>query len=112
MDWSAVPCPLSNWPADAIEVTLHYFYSGCLPSDVLEETIETIHTLLKNNKKMKELHEICAQYLESTALKRSKKNMNMCHEWLWGKGFEYLAVPDCYNSGTFFTTFMACRVSV
>lgn len=72
MDWSVVPPPLSNWPADAIQVTLHYFYAGCLPSDVREETVEKIHTLLKNNKRMKRLHEICAQYLESTALKRSK----------------------------------------
>jgi hypothetical protein len=53
-------------------VALHYFYAGCLPSDVQEETVERIRTLLKNNKKMKKLHEICAQYLESTALKRSK----------------------------------------
>mgnify|MGYP002803813879 FL=1 len=78
IDWSTVPPPLSNWPSSAIAVTLHYFYSGCLPPDVQEETIENIHTLLKNNKGMKELHEICAQYLESTALKRKISNLLNC----------------------------------
>ena len=68
------PPPLSNWPPGAIEVTLHYFYSGSLPLNVQEETVERIHTLLEHHKGMKNLHEICARYLESTALKRSKQD--------------------------------------
>ncbi|CAB3989515.1 MBT domain-containing 1-like isoform X1 [Paramuricea clavata] len=92
-------CKKCAVPADAVEVTLHYFYAGCLPSDVQEETVERICTLLKNNKKMKKLHEICAQYLESTALKRKINNLLNCIYGVIDEAYDVL--NDMKNKDTF-----------
>ncbi|XP_028395642.1 uncharacterized protein LOC114519665 isoform X2 [Dendronephthya gigantea] len=78
VDWSTSPPPLSNWPADAVEATLHFFYAGSLPPNVCEDTVEKIHSLLEQNKRMKKLYEVCTQFLESTALKRRITKLLNC----------------------------------